>query len=391
MKRVSYETRFLTPGFIGGSDQTKAELTANGIRGQLRWWFRAVAGGRFAGDLVRVSRLETRLFGATEHQSALRVVVTKQPQRSMDAFPRRGLDASGIASRAGLPPGAAGRLVITKDGREVPTNAIAYLGFGPVSWNGTTARQYAVPGESSSFFIQYRGLDIEAEEILSDTVWAWMNLGAIGSRARRGYGSFSCTSVERTGNLDRHDVNGLSPVCADTATFEAGCLALFARNVIPGHTETPEWSHFSANAAVFRAAEPMRNWADAMTAAAAWLIAFRRRYGMGTGADYDWLKASTATGMPHRSGFGLPLPFGKGDDLIVNWGGGRRASPLLLRIANFGEDFYPVFTHLPARFLPPRASMRFRRFSALPSTAHTQIVSDFLAELANRGRIARIV
>lgn len=390
MRRISYEIRFLTPAFIGGSDQTKAELTANGIRGQLRWWFRAVAGGRFTGDLARVSALETNLFGATERQSALRVVVTKQPQRSMDAFPPHGLVAADIARRAGLSRGADQRLTVRKDGVEVATNAIAYLGFGPVSWRGTTTRQYLMPGEEGAFFIQYRGLDQEEEEILGDAVWAWMNLGAIGSRARRGFGSFTCTKVEESGNAKQHAGDAVSPVCPDTSTFESACRALFDRNIAGDHLPIAEWSHLSSDAMVFRAAEPLNDWADAMTAAAAWLIAFRRRYGMGSGADYDWLKASAATGNPHRAGFGLPLPFGKGD-LIVNWSGGRRASPLLVRIAKLGPGFYPVFTYLPARFLPQGQVMKFRRFRAQPTAEHSRIVSDFLGELAGRGRIARIV
>jgi CRISPR type III-B/RAMP module RAMP protein Cmr1 len=390
MRRVSYEIRFVTPAFIGGSDQAKAELTANGIRGHLRWWVRAVAGGRFAGNLARVSALETNLFGATEQQSALRVVVTKQPQCSIGAFPQHGLSAADIARRAGVPTGSTGRLLVKKDGREVPTNAIAYLGFGPVSWKGTTNRQYAKPEEAGAFFIQDRGLDAESAEILGDAVWAWMNLGAIGSRSRRGFGSFVCSHVERSGNSQHQNDSDVSPVCPDTSTFDSACRALFQRNVRTNHAQLAEWSHISSSTVVFRAAEPLSDWAGAMTAAAAWLIAFRRRYGMGVGTDYDWLKAGNATGIPHRAGFGLPLPFGKGD-LVANWRGGRRASPLLVRIAKLGTGFYPVFTHLPARFLPEGKEITFRKFRAQPTTNQSRIVSDFLEELASRDRIARIV
>lgn len=64
---------FITPCFCAGSDQSKAEVRAPSIRGELRWWFRALGGsqkeeqevfGGISGDdgissalLVRVSML----------------------------------------------------------------------------------------------------------------------------------------------------------------------------------------------------------------------------------------------------------------------------------------------------------------------------------------------
>lgn len=44
MNRTTYEIEFLTPCFCAGADQTRAELRAASIRGQLRWWFRCLGG-----------------------------------------------------------------------------------------------------------------------------------------------------------------------------------------------------------------------------------------------------------------------------------------------------------------------------------------------------------
>lgn len=44
MSTTTYEVELLTPCFCAGADQTKAEIRVSSIRGQLRWWFRALGG-----------------------------------------------------------------------------------------------------------------------------------------------------------------------------------------------------------------------------------------------------------------------------------------------------------------------------------------------------------
>jgi hypothetical protein len=115
--------------------------------------------------------------------------------------------------------------------------------------------------------------------------------------------------------------------------------------------------------------------------AGAWLIAFRRRYGSpshahpvlaaGEARDYAWAAPkgkAKGEGIPDRSGFGLPLPFGEGGE-TVTWGDpesdGRRASPLLIKVARFAagteQDHAPVFTFLPARLIPAGESLYLKK------------------------------
>lgn len=44
MKSETYRIELVTPCFCAGADQTRAEIRAPSIRGQLRWWFRALGG-----------------------------------------------------------------------------------------------------------------------------------------------------------------------------------------------------------------------------------------------------------------------------------------------------------------------------------------------------------
>ena len=142
------------------------------------------------------------------------------------------------------------------------------------------------------------------------------------------------------------------------------------------------------------------------------MIAYRRRYGLSSderaavrNRDYVWLNSPTPGGVPDRAGFGLPLPFGKGD-LVAGWRGkkarhesegreetGRRGSPLLIHVALFGNDYRVVMTHMPARLVPPGAEIHFRGQRAAPTPQQEHIVRDYLDDLesAAKKKIRRIL
>jgi hypothetical protein len=143
-----------------------------------------------------------------------------------------------------------------------------------------------------------------------------------------------------------------------------------------------------------------------MEDAGAWLIAFRRRYGIATDErgkdvqkrDYAWFRGTaTPAGVPDRAGFGLPLPFGQRADQVVGWGetthGGRRASPLLVHIAMFEppRPYAVVLTHLPAQLIPAGEKLYFLNNGEIVTKRQEKIVSVFLDDLAARNLVARVV
>jgi len=69
MMPETYNLTFITPCFFAGANQAVAELRTSAIRGQLRWWFRALGGapeqecavfGATAGDNGRASAVQVR-------------------------------------------------------------------------------------------------------------------------------------------------------------------------------------------------------------------------------------------------------------------------------------------------------------------------------------------
>lgn len=77
----TYDLEFITPAFLCGADQNKAELRAPSIRGQLRWWFRVL--GADAAE-------ERDLFGGVQGEpTASRIVVrVKNVQAKHEELPR---------------------------------------------------------------------------------------------------------------------------------------------------------------------------------------------------------------------------------------------------------------------------------------------------------------
>jgi len=136
------------------------------------------------------------------------------------------------------------------------------------------------------------------------------------------------------------------------------------------------------------------------------MIAYRRRYGLSSdervevrNRDYVWLNSpAPAGGVPDRAGFGLPLPFGKGD-LVAAWRERgqeetrRRASPLLIHISLFGTEYRVVLTHMPAQLIPPGTEIHFHGRRGAPTPQQEHIVRDFLDDLesAAKKRIRRIL
>src|SRR5438132_13473896 len=79
MPEAKFTLRTLTPLFLAGADQTKAELRPPSFRGLMRYWQRALVGGLVGTspkELEQVMEAETALFGATDAGSAVAVKVS---------------------------------------------------------------------------------------------------------------------------------------------------------------------------------------------------------------------------------------------------------------------------------------------------------------------------
>lgn len=412
MERTELRLEFITPCFLGGANSDRAaEWRASSIRGQLRWWLRAVAGGATAGNQKKVADIEAELFGTSDRKGVLRVAVSRPSGGEPPAFGSR-KSANEIAAAWGKPHDndtiARLRILDRNTGREVPSNPVAYLGFGAIDFRGEGQRGSIPAGAKASMQIQVlRSLAGDPHAYLQDAIWCWINLGGIGTKSRKGFGSLGRLEDENAAPGKAGEL-----ICGTISDFEMKGQRILASCRCPA-SSLPEWSHFSEHSSIWVAPKGLATWKEALEQVGCWLIGFRRRYGNpadgrvlnGTALanrDYTWA-APAAQGtryraIPDRAGFGLPLPFGRGGETIVrSQKDDRRASPLLIHISRFsdgeGARYHPVFTHLPARLIPPGDSLTFQaRRNVVPPTnsRHGQIVTDFLEDLAGKNLLRKV-
>ncbi len=356
MGRVQLQIEFVTPCFLGGVDRSApAEWRALSVRGQLRWWFRAFAGLAFQGDLPRVRAAETALFGSTERSSSLRVRTFGEPR-------------------------AIGR----EEFRGSRNDPLVYLGYGAILWDKDDRKTYfehgriepGSGGEETSVELQWRhDLSDTERDLLWRTLWGWLNLGGIGARSRRGFGSLHCLSVEGS---DLGDLK--SP--AGRGAFRRQVQEVLRSGEVASSTALPLWSHLSGQTRIYMAREGQSSWMAALKDVGDWFKEFRKNH------------RSLSGKIPVRAGFGLPLQFGRKPE-IVTWGSStevrRRASPLLVHIARFeaqGQvEYVPVLTYLPALLIPEKKELFVKDDPAsgtLPNDRHREIVNLFLESLSQK-------
>jgi CRISPR-associated protein Cmr1 len=409
MHRIELELTTITPAFIGTSDPAnRAEWAAKSVRGHLRWWLRAVLGGELGGRADEVRAREAAIFGSNAQKSAVKIIArpfavvgSRDPA---DGSPRNETE---LASDWGATnPAVRARLRLSRGS----SNPIGYLGYGPIIYDRDKkdtvySRARIRPGQSLRLLVQWSGAPNYLDS-LQKALWCWLNLGGIGGRSRRGFGSLAFSKVIA--------IHGNGALFEPIQTLEQFEHELHTRLTSAVVTSPPaEWSHFTSDTRIYVSTLAFRLWEEALMAAGAWLIAFRRRYGLSSdervavrNRDYVWLNSPSSGGVPDRAGFGLPLPFGKGD-LVAGWRDpkkgrrdsrehdetGRRASPLLIHVARFGADHHLVLTHMPARLVPNGAEIHFHGNRNVPTPEQDGIVRAFLDDLesATKKKIRRIL
>ncbi|MBT9167888.1 MAG: hypothetical protein DDT19_01232 [Syntrophomonadaceae bacterium] len=160
MTEIKFNVRFITPLLIHGSDPRFCDsigLTGKALRGSWRFWFRAMIGGMVPNiskdDLLK---LEGNVFGSSNEKI-----------------------------------GAKFRMVIEKINA---TEDRIKGGFKKKDRNGNATNKdqlFAGYEEGSEFLIKIlprKNIDLN---VLLSTIWLWGNLGAVGQRQRRGFGSLS--------------------------------------------------------------------------------------------------------------------------------------------------------------------------------------------------------
>ncbi len=178
---LEVELEAVTPLWRGGASK-QAELRPPSLRGYMRYWFRALAGGLLGAELKNVWEAEGAVFGSTIRASSVVVRLFGSPRTSVtvvgDVEQLPGLAYMFWSvlqqKRDAILPGERFRLRLNS--RPFP--------FAPVEVAGRTV------GMAESF------------ELAAASLWLLVRLGGAGARSRRGAGTM-CAVAEPAGWPER--------------------------------------------------------------------------------------------------------------------------------------------------------------------------------------------
>ncbi len=351
MKRLRFTLETITPLFLAGNDQDAVELRAASLRGQLRYWYRALLGGVGVMKSNRLHELESRVFGKEERGSSLLVRVKDIRWAGGRIKQNSELD---LARRPGL----------------------TYLLYS--TQLGGNQRPYADVG--TTFTLEFVSFDKEAEKVLqlaSCALWCWTRLGGLGTRARRGGGNiqvrevrdeaivlkdfpdFTLTGVNSPEALKAHLENGLKKIRDLVARLNA-----LPTKAPSGSVDFPILHPDCADIWIIQSA-----WSDALNAMEQAGKRFQQfRYKRSP--DFpsvldDYLNAGRSPTL-ERPAFGLPLQFRyrsapDKQAMVETEYFTRRASPLLLRFLKLGDGRIAlVLIHFRSSFLPSGERLKIK-------------------------------
>lgn len=252
-----------------------------------------------------------------------------------------------------------------------------YMAYGAVSWDGNVKKQVVrtprLHVKQKAYFalmLKPSAMPADKDEVLH-ALWLLGAFGGYGSRSRRGLGSLRVICDWSALKLQdpNVDVAGADEVIRDGLKKILGPRA--AIHVAGGQPE-PEHTAFSAGSKVWLG--PVRDSCeealqDAMSVYSSYhrLLGAERGHKPGAvGPDHriraGWLssppKSSDVTplgaafGLPHNAQFS-PIPSGPKVNVGVGAQlGGRRASPVFVKVLGSQKAFRSLIAWLPARFLP---------------------------------------
>lgn len=179
MIRKNYKMTFITPCFCSGANSEVAELRASSVRGQLRWWFRALGGSRDA---------EKTIFGGVA-------------QKKGDSNVRSGV----VVRTRLLKEGSGWTLPQFK-----PIDPESYVWYyAKVSGVDPDAPKfdkdrggprwlhnaYFAPGTTWELQVIYHDVSLVSNTAFQNALRCFLTLGGIGLRVTRGLGAFECDTV----------------------------------------------------------------------------------------------------------------------------------------------------------------------------------------------------
>jgi CRISPR-associated protein Cmr6 len=187
----------ITPAFLAGANQQKddCDLRSATLRGQLRWWWRTLHAGFL--KLEELRRLEAQIWGNTEQGAAIQTVLEPVQAAPVRAFQYKERSEPRDDFKR------AHQLEDRPNNKTTQGLFYAAYGMDENSRGQRRSRFHLEPGASWRLRFTAHGLragsrTIQPERLLDQAhaaLWLLCTFGAVGSKARKGFGSLQATAA----------------------------------------------------------------------------------------------------------------------------------------------------------------------------------------------------
>jgi CRISPR-associated protein Cmr1 len=405
--RLIAELDVLTPLFLGGASQ-EAELRTPSVKGAMRFWYRAL-------DPAYQTR-EGELFGSggKDARQSLLLLRCRPGHRALERLHWR-RDVRVERFNQGT-------------GRQT-TNGLTYLAY-PLELKGNDDRTAIVPGARFTVEVTCRRApkhvapELPLRAALA-SLWSLGHFGALGMRARRGFGALALTGwrlEDANGqSLAADEIEELQLLCQATSPSQWAESARRALDVLkrwfgafeggdeqearprgkggrPDRSARVRHLHFGPRADFVVGSEQVKrdDWQRAMLSLGSALQAFRQR----KQPDYQAVKDHVLSNLerrgnwiqrtPERATFGLPLTFRYGSVprgrpvTFAPVDGERHGSPLFLRPVLVGDRIASLFLRLDGDVPGIDTFVGVRGTGRSLEPAGRDAVDDFMQEMKRK-------
>lgn len=235
MKKITFEIETITPMFLAGANQNKAELRAASIKGLLRFWWRALQAET---DLEKLRKKESKIFGSSDEKLgggssfSIRVTSDGSLQPVTKNFPNKD---------------NVHKIMVTSNKRNktFPINILEYLAYGPFDPKTKKMRPYIDAKTRFNLIVSFLDDNFVDDVLKATHVFALF--GGIGSRSRNGFGSFS---------ISKHD--------GDHPFFELTYATANLKGIVNRKASLQPYSSFSQGTKIFASRNDWSTWDESL-------------------------------------------------------------------------------------------------------------------------------
>ncbi len=314
MYGATIRLKAVSPLFMRGADQRKAEFRSASVKGVMRWWFRALA-GNYVSSIKELRNLEGSLFGMAGDPKSRRSKVV--------------IEARSLSKPTPIHFGGRGN----KLDWDSWVKDLPYLFFSiKIGARKGQVNQFYKPG--SRFEITIKSHDLKAYKAAMASLWSAVALGGFGFRARRGAGSLWFDGTNRAMEALELPTTLEAP---DDLRRGIGRAIRLVGNAMDKEElplkPTMDYPTLTETSSIVAVLGVERNPKLALKGFQAKYQSFRRNR-----------KPTTRNVV-----FGLPIVKGKLGNLKNDAKSARRASPLLVSVKPFGGGYRVVLVKLRTR------------------------------------------